>query len=77
MTRTTHVMQFSAFPLQGPVQAPLQGPWIAEYVEYVDGYDPSPQNYGDGYSICPEYEGFWEEYAWELEIQPQLIAETA
>ena len=70
-------MQFFAFPPQGPVQAPLQGPWILEYSAFVEGYDPSPQNYGDDYSRCPDYVDFWEQYAWELEVQPQLIAEVA
>lgn len=70
-------MQFLAFPLQGPVRAPLQGPWIAEYVEYVDNFDPTPQYSGDGYGSCPEYVDFWEQYCWELETQPQLMAEAA
>ena len=70
-------MQFFASPLQGPVQAPLQGPWIAEYAEYVDDFDPSPYYADDGYGSCPEYVDFWEQYCWELETQPQLMAEVA
>ena len=69
-------MYFVYPPLQGPVQAPLQGPWAAEYVDYVDNFDPTPYYAFDDYSSCPEYESFWEEHMYELEVQDQLMAEV-
>ena len=28
----------------------------AAYQMYIDNFDPSPQNYGDGYSTPPDFE---------------------
>ena len=46
---------------------PLHGPWIAEYIEYLENFDPTPDYLYDGYKTLLDYVGFWEEFYWELE----------
>lgn len=36
------------------------GPWIAEYAEYLENFDPTPDYLYDGYKIPLDYVDWWE-----------------
>ena len=43
------------------------GPWIAEYAEYLENFDPSPDYAYDDYKTPLDYVDFWEKNYLELE----------